>query len=133
LETSPDGLITIDEGGIIQSTRPPSGCSARRGRRGRAERLLSDARFLSRGARRLPGGFLRTGEKRIIGIGREALGQRQDGTIFPLELAVGEVKAAGRRLVAGFLKDVSARQQSEQRLQELQAELIHVSRLSAMD
>jgi two-component system sensor kinase FixL len=77
--------------------------------------------------------FLRTGEKRIIGIGREALGQRQDGTIFPLELAVGEVKAAGRRLVAGFLKDVSARQQSEQRLQELQAELIHVSRLSAMD
>ena len=76
--------------------------------------------------------FLRTGEKRIIGIGREVLGQRQDGTIFPLELAVGEVQAAGRRSFAGFVKDVSARQQSEQRLQELQAELIHVSRLSAM-
>jgi two-component system, LuxR family, sensor kinase FixL len=76
--------------------------------------------------------FLRTGEKRIIGIGREVLGQRKDGTIFPLELAVGEVKAAGQRLFAGFIKDVSARQQSEQRLQELQAELVHVARLSAM-
>jgi two-component system sensor kinase FixL len=76
--------------------------------------------------------FLRTGEKRIIGIGREVLGQRKDGTIFPLELAVGEVQAAGRQFFAGFVKDVSARQQSEQRLRELQAELIHVSRLSAM-
>jgi two-component system sensor kinase FixL len=54
------------------------------------------------------------------------------GTIFPLELAVGEVQAAGRRLFAGFVKDVSARQQSEQRLQELQSELVHVARLSAM-
>ena len=76
--------------------------------------------------------FRRTGEKRIIGIGREVLGQRSDGTIFPLELAVGEVQAAGRRLFAGFVKDVSARQQSEHRLQELQSELIHVARLSAM-
>jgi two-component system, LuxR family, sensor kinase FixL len=76
--------------------------------------------------------FRRTGEKRIIGIGREVLGQRSDGTIFPLELAVGEVQAAGRRWFAGFVKDVSARQQSEHRLQELQSELIHVARLSAM-
>jgi two-component system sensor kinase FixL len=76
--------------------------------------------------------YRRTGEKRIIGIGREVLGLRKDGAIFPLELAVGEVKAAGRRMFAGFVKDVSARQQSEQRLQELQAELVHVARLSAM-
>jgi two-component system sensor kinase FixL len=76
--------------------------------------------------------YRRTGEKRIIGIGREVLGLRKDGAIFPLELAVGEVKAAGRRMFAGFVKDVSARQLSEQRLQELQAELVHVARLSAM-
>jgi two-component system sensor kinase FixL len=76
--------------------------------------------------------YLRTGEKRIIGIGREVLGQRKDGTIFPLELAVGEVQADGRRVFAGFVRDVSARQQAEERLRDLQAELIHVARLSAM-
>jgi len=134
LETSPDGLITIDEYGTIQSFNPA------------AERMFGyDAvEVIGRNVSCLMPSpyreghdgylerFLRTGERRIIGIGREVLGQRKDGTIFPLELAVGEVKAAGRRLFAGFIKDVSARQQSEQRLQELQAELVHVARLSAM-
>jgi two-component system sensor kinase FixL len=49
-----------------------------------------------------------------------------------MELAVGEVHASGRRVFAGFVRDVSARQRAEQRLQELQSELIHVARLSAM-
>ena len=134
LETSPDGLITIDEDGIIQSFNPA------------AERMFgyNAAEVIGRNVSCLMPSpyreehdgylarFLRTGERRIIGIGREVLGQRKDGTIFPHELTVGEVKAGGRRLFAGFLKDVSARQQSEQRLQELQAELVHVARLSAM-
>ena len=134
LETSPDGLITIDEDGIIQSFNPA------------AERMFgyNAAEVIGRNVSCLMPSpyreehdgylarFLRTGERRIIGIGREVLGQRKDGTIFPHELTVGEVKAGGRRLFAGFSKDVSARQQSEQRLQELQAELVHVARLSAM-
>jgi two-component system sensor kinase FixL len=134
LETSPDGLITIDEEGIVQSFNPA------------AERMFgyNAAEVIGRNVSCLMPSpyreehdgylarFLRTGERRIIGIGREVLGQRKDGTIFPHELTVGEVKAGGRRLFAGFLKDVSARQQSEQRLQELQAELVHVARLSAM-
>ena len=134
LETSPDGLITIDERGIVQSFNPA------------AERMFGydAAEVIGRNVSCLMPSpyreehdgylarFLRTGERRIIGIGREVLGQRKDGTNFPLELAVGEVQAAGRRLFAGFVKDVSARQQSEQRLQELQSELIHVARLSAM-
>jgi two-component system sensor kinase FixL len=134
LETSPDGLITIDESGSIQAFNPA------------AERTFGyeAAEVIGRNVsclmpspyREEHNGYLerfrRTGEKRIIGIGREVLGQRKDGTIFPLELAVGEVQAAGRRLFAGFIKDVSVRQQSEQRLQELQAELVHVARLSAM-
>jgi len=134
LETSPDGLITIDEGGLIQSFNPA------------AERMFGyhPAEVIGRNVACLMPSpyreghdgymerYLRTGEKRIIGIGREVLGQRKDGTIFPLELAVGEVGAERRRLFAGFVKDVSARQQAQQRLQELQSELIHVSRLSAM-
>jgi two-component system, LuxR family, sensor kinase FixL len=134
LETSPDGLITIDDSGIIQSFSPAAERIFRYDALeviGRNVACLMPSPYREEHDGYLQR-FLRTGEKRIIGIGREVLGQRRDGTIFPLELAVGEVKAAGRRLFAGFVKDVSARQQSEQRLQELQAELIHVSRLSAM-
>src|SRR5262249_14503446 len=51
---------------------------------------------------------------------------------FPLELAVGEVWIGARRLFTGFIRDITERQGTEQRLQELQSELLHVSRLSAM-
>jgi two-component system sensor kinase FixL len=134
VETSPDGLITIDEHCLIESVNP----AAERMFGYPAEEVIGrnvaclmpspyreehDA-YVAR--------YLRTGEKRIIGIGREVLGQRKDGSIFPLELAVGEVQAVGRRIFAGFVRDVSARERTEQRLRELQAELVHVSRLSAM-
>jgi two-component system sensor kinase FixL len=134
VETSPDGLITIDEHCLIESVNP----AAERMFGYPAEEVIGrnvaclmpspyreehDA-YVAR--------YLRTGERRIIGIGREVLGQRKDGSIFPLELAVGEVQAVGRRIFAGFVRDVSARERAEQRLRELQAELVHVSRLSAM-
>jgi two-component system sensor kinase FixL len=76
--------------------------------------------------------YLRTGEKRIIGIGREVHAKRRDGTSFPVELAVGEVIADGHRLFAGFLRDISARRDAEQRVLELHSALLHVSRLSEM-
>lgn len=134
IETSPDGLITIDEHGIIQSFNPA------------AERMFGfdAAEVIGRNVSCLMpppyrdehdaylARYLRTGEKRIIGIGREVLGQRKDGTIFPLELAVGDVRDASGRLFAGFVRDVSARQRAEERLREMQSELVHVSRLSAM-
>jgi PAS domain S-box-containing protein len=54
------------------------------------------------------GRYFRTGEKRIIGIGREAAGQRKDGTIFPIHLAVGEFEIAGERFFSGIITDLSA-------------------------
>ena len=57
------------------------------------------------------------------------VGRRKDGSAFPAELAVGEVH--GRRLRTCFLRDLSEWQAAEARLQDLQAELLHVSRLSA--
>ena len=78
------------------------------------------------------GRYLRTGEKRIIGIGRVVVAERKDGSTFPIELAVGEMNSSGRRFFTGFIRDLSERQQTEARLQELQTELIHISRLSAM-
>src|SRR6266567_2128728 len=77
--------------------------------------------------------YLRTGERRIIGLGRVVAGQRKDGSIFPLELSVGEVRSAvGHHLFTGFVRDLSEHQRTERRLQELQSELSHVSRLSEM-
>lgn len=76
--------------------------------------------------------YVKTGERRIIGIGRIVSGQRRDGTVFPMELAVGEAASEGHRIFTGFIRDLTEQQRAELRLKELQSELIHVSRLSAM-
>jgi two-component system sensor kinase FixL len=76
--------------------------------------------------------YQRTGERRIIGIGRVVVGERKDGSTFPMELSVGEMKSANRRYFTGFIRDLTERQRTEARLQELQTELVHISRLTAM-
>jgi two-component system, LuxR family, sensor kinase FixL len=76
--------------------------------------------------------YLRTGERRIIGIGRVVVGQRSDGSTFPMELAVGETHVRDQRFFTGFIRDLTERQQTEARLQELQSELVQMSRLTAM-
>ncbi len=58
--------------------------------------------------------YLRTGQRRIIGIGREVTGLRADGTIFPMELAVSEMVLPGRRLFTGIVRDISERRHLEQ-------------------
>ncbi|WP_213770543.1 PAS domain S-box protein [Bradyrhizobium sp. dw_78] len=73
-----------------------------------------------------------TGEKRIIGIGRIVVGERRDGSTFPMELAVGEAEVRGERFFTGFIRDLTERRTQERRMQELQSELGHVSRLTAM-
>ena len=76
--------------------------------------------------------YLTTGERRIIGIGRVVVGERKDGSTFPMELSVGEMKSGKDRYFTGFIRDLSERQKTESRLQELQSELVHISRLTAM-
>ena len=76
--------------------------------------------------------YLATGERRIIGIGRVVVGQRKNGSTFPMELSVGEVNQGDRRLFTGFVRDLTERQRTRARLQELQDELLHVSRLRSM-
>jgi two-component system sensor kinase FixL len=76
--------------------------------------------------------YLTTGERRIIGIGRVVVGERKDGSTFPMELAVGEMKSSNQRFFTGFIRDLTERQKTEARLQELQSELVHISRLTAM-
>jgi two-component system sensor kinase FixL len=73
-----------------------------------------------------------TGERRIIGIGRIVVGRRKDGSTFPMELSVGEMQVGERRFFTGFARDLTERQETQQRLQELQSELIHMSRFTAL-
>src|SRR5690606_36045025 len=60
------------------------------------------------------------------------VGERKDGSTFPMELSVGEMISGDRRFFTGFVRDLSERQETEARLQELQSELVHISRLTAM-
>src|ERR1700692_3187582 len=73
-----------------------------------------------------------TDERHIIGIGRIVTGQRKDGTTFPMHLSIGEMQSGGEPYFTGFVRDLTEHQQTQARLQELQSELVHVSRLSAM-
>lgn len=76
--------------------------------------------------------YLKTGEKHIIGIGRKVEGRRKDGTIFPMQLEVGEARFGDHRLFTGFIIDLTEKDRIEAELQTLQAELLHASRLTAI-
>lgn len=134
LDTAVDAIIVIDEKGTIESF---SASAVRLFGYEPAEVIGSNVKVLMPSPyREEHDGYLRryleTGERRIIGIGRIVVGRRKDGTTFPMELSVGEVRLHDRRMFTGFIRDVSERQQAERRLQELQSQLVHVSRVSAM-
>lgn len=134
LDTIPDAMVVIDERATIQSFSTA------------AERLFgfTAAEVLGKNVKLLMPSpyreghdgylerYLRTGERRIIGIGRVVVGERKDGSTFPMELAVGEMRSSDQRFFTGFIRDLTERQKTEARLQELQAELVHISRLTAM-
>jgi two-component system sensor kinase FixL len=133
LDSAPDAVIVIDPAGIMTSFSPA------------AERLFGwrAAEVVGRNVSLLMpephqsahDGYLaryaRTGEKRIIGLGRVVVGRRKDGSTFPMELAVGETRGSSP-FYTGFIRDLTERQQTETRLRDLQTELVHVSRLTAM-
>ena len=73
-----------------------------------------------------------TGERHIVGIGRIVTGERRDGTTFPMHLSVGEMQSGGETYFTGFVRDLTEHQQTQARMQELQSELVHISRLTAM-
>ena len=134
LDTIPDAMIVIDERGIMQSF---SAAAERLFGYSAAEVLGKNVKILMPTPyRESHDGYLDryklTGERRIIGIGRVVVGERKDGSTFPLELSVGEMKTGQQRYFTGFIRDLTERQKTEARLQELQAELVHVSRLTAM-
>ncbi len=73
--------------------------------------------------------YLQTGEKKIIGIGREVRGRRKDGSIFPMELAVSEVRMGDWRLFTGLVRDISERIKAEQALQRSEEHATHLGKI----
>lgn len=73
-----------------------------------------------------------TGEKHIIGIGRDVTGRRKDGGTFPMYLSVGEGALDGKRIFVGIVHDISSDKERDRRIQELQEGLLHATRLTAM-
>jgi two-component system sensor kinase FixL len=134
LDTVPEAMIVIDEHGIMQSFSSAAerlfGCQAAE-TIGRNVKILMPAPYNENHDAYMQR-YMNTGERRIIGIGRVVVGQRKDGSTFPMELAVGEMKSGDQRFFTGFIRDLTERQQTEARLQELQSELVHISRLTAM-
>lgn len=79
------------------------------------------------------GSYCRTGHRKIIGIGREVRARHRDGTLFPIDLSVGEAQTRDGRQFVGILRDLTSRKDAERRLNELQADLIRLARVSALD
>jgi len=121
LETAVEGIITIDEHGILESLNPSAeklfGYTAPEVL-GKNVSVLMPAPYREEHDSYMAN-YLRTGQARIIGIGREVLGLRKDGTVFPMDLAVSEVNLANRRLFTGFVRDISERKKAEARLADL--------------
>ena len=134
LETVPDAMLIIDEKGLIESLSTT------------AERLFGydHAEVVGRNVSILMPSpdrerhdayiarYLATGEKRIIGIGRIVVGQRKDGSTFPMHLTVGELRTGERHHFTGFIRDLTDQQMTESRLKELQSEVTHMSRFTAL-
>jgi two-component system sensor kinase FixL len=134
LDTVPDAMVVIDEHGVIQSF---SSAAERLFGWGAADVIGKNVSLLMPSPQREAhddylGRYYRTGERRIIGIGRVVVGERRDGSTFPMELAVGEMRTGDGRFFTGFIRDLTERQRTEARLQELQSELVHISRLTAL-
>jgi two-component system, LuxR family, sensor kinase FixL len=134
LDTVPDAMIVINGYGVIQFFSTA------------AERLFGFAEHEAIGKnvselmpmpdRARHDGYLAryrsSGERHIIGIGRIVTGKRRDGTTFPMHLSIGEMQSGGEPYFTGFVRDLTEHQQTQARLLELQSELVHISRLSAM-
>jgi PAS domain S-box-containing protein len=126
LETAVEGIITIDERGIVESINPAAekAFGYKVGEVvGRNVGMLMPSPLREEHDTYISN-YLRTGQAKIIGIGREVNGCRKDGTIFPIELAVSEVRLAGRRLFTGFVRDISERKKVEEKLASLAQTLV---------
>jgi two-component system sensor kinase FixL len=120
LSTAVDGVIIIDDGGLIDVFNPA--CERLFGYAaeeviGKNVHILMPSPYHEEHDRYL-NNYLATGERKIIGIGREVTGRRKDGSAFPMELSVGEATHDSQRIFVGIIRDISERKAAEDELRE---------------
>ncbi len=134
LQSVPDAMVVINDAGIITAFSKAAeslfgyGSNELLGQNvsalmGPADRAHHDG-YINR--------YLHTGERRIIGIGRTVTARRKDGTLFPIDLKIGEAKIGEHFLFTAFMRDLTEQRRNETRMKALQAELVHFSRLSSV-
>lgn len=134
LATVPDAMVVIDETGTILSFSAAAekmfgyseaevvGCNVK---------MLMPSPDRERHDQYLVN-YRTTGNRKVIGIGRVTTALHRDGNTFPIELSVGEAWTDDKRIFTGFIRDLTERQQTLLRLQDLQSELAHFGRVSEM-
>ncbi len=130
VETADDGIVTIDDHGIIQTINPAMevifGYSTQEMIGNNISMLMPEPYhsdhdgYLQR--------YLRTGESTIIGAGREVEGKRKDGTIFPIDLSVNQLLLSGGIHFSGIIRDISERKEAEKNILEAQEEAVAANR-----
>ena len=115
IDTAVDGVILIDASGTVQTFN--KACEAMFGYAaeevvGRNVRMLMPEPYHGEHDGYLRN-YLETGDRKIIGIGREVSARRKDGSVFPIELSVGEARQGAEGVFVGIIRDVSARKQAE--------------------
>ena len=127
VNTVVDGIITIDDNGLVQTLNPAAArvfAYSPEEVVGRNVKMLMPEPYHSEHDRYVSN-YLRTGQAKVIGTGREVAGRRKDGSIFPMDLAVTEMVVAGRRMFTGVVRDITQRKRSEEHQKTLMAELDH--------
>lgn len=125
IESAIDGIITIDNRGFIESLNP---AALRLFGYAEAEVIGKNISVLMPEPDKSAHNsyierYDRTGEKRIIGKGREVRGLRKDGSTFPFRLAVSEVQYENRKIYTGFVHDLSKEKEAEEQLRQYAAKL----------
>lgn len=126
IENAIDGIITIDDKGLIENINPAGlelfGFANREELLGKNVSVLMPEPDKQRHDSYIAN-YEHTGHKKIIGIGREVTGQRKDGSTFPFRLGVSEVKYSDRKIYTGFIHDLSRQKDDEIRIKSYTEEL----------